>query len=361
MSEYASANVPAESALSLGPPKLTARPVRTISGAFVNPVRWCFFGPAVHMIGQLGLLFLTGKWPPKHKNPNTVRGVDFYPWKDFLFALIRGARLFKNDNGYLPTLTNPSTFNEHIFVRKFFAPMPMPSLADKLAAREHVKKLVGEKFVPAVMWIGNDIKELFTTAPPAGRYVLKANNSSGSNLYLNLPEDLTTRRDEIGQWANAMLTSQYGYNWGEWHYATIAPTLFLEQFIDFNGIQTPDDYKFYCFRGKARLVEVDVDRLAEVRSALYAPDWTYIPVNYGETPVRRPRPRNLEEMICIAEAIAQEVDFVRVDLYSDADTRIVFGEITFAPGNAGLHFSDFRMDQWLGSHFDKSQPDDLPF
>ena len=320
-----------------------------------------FFGPTIKMIGQLALLVLAGKWPSEPANPGTMRGVDFYSWKDFIGALIRGARLFKNDNGYLPSLINPATFNEQIFVRKFFSPMPIPSLADKLVAREYVTKLVGANFVPAVMWAGTDVNEFFATIAPAGRYVLKANNTSGSNLYLNLPGDFSGKRDDIEQWAKSALASRYGYDWGEWHYSTIEPKLFLEQFIDFNGMQTPDDYKFYCFNGKARLVEVDIDRLTDLRSALYAPDWTHIPVTYGEAPLHRPRPRNLKEMVRVAEAIAHGMDFVRVDLYSDADTRIIFGEMTFAPGNAGLHFSDFRMDQWLGSQFTKNNPPALPF
>ena len=38
-----------------------------------------------------------------------------------------------------PRLAFPTSFNEHLFARKFFAPLPMPSLADKLAAKDHVK------------------------------------------------------------------------------------------------------------------------------------------------------------------------------------------------------------------------------
>ena len=47
------------------------------------------------------------------------------------------------------------------------------------------------------------------------------------------------------------------------------------------------------------------------------------------------------------------MEFTRVDLYSDGNSRIRFGEITFTPGNAGLHFSDFKFDKWLGSQFGK--------
>ena len=48
---------------------------------------------------------------------NTMRGVDFYPWKDFLRALIHGAHMFKAENGYLPRLASPTSFNEHICSR----------------------------------------------------------------------------------------------------------------------------------------------------------------------------------------------------------------------------------------------------
>jgi hypothetical protein len=306
---------------------------------------------ASNILGQLGLMVAAGKWPPK--SAQTMRGVDFYPWRDFIRAVIRGAHIFKLENGYLPPLVFPKTFNEHIFARKFFAPLPVPSLADKLAAKGYVKARLGDEFLPAVAWVGDEVGELFATTQDAGRYVLKANHGWQWNLFLNLPEDFSARRTEIEQRATSWLTSQFGYVWGEWQYCTFAPKLFLEHFIDFNGVQTPDDYKFYCFHGKACFIEVDVDRFTRSLSAFYTPDWKYIPVNYGEAAIQRPRPRNLEDMIRVAEVIAADMDFMRVDLYSDGNSRIKFGEITLTPGNGGLHFSDFKFDQWLGSQFNK--------
>ena len=316
---------------------------------------------ASNILGQLGLMVAAGKWPAKSAQTMTMRGVDFYPWKDFIRALIRGAHIFKLENGYLPPLVSPKTFNEHMFVRKFFAPLSVPSLANKLAAKDYVKARLGEEFLPAVAWVGDDVGELFATKQDAGRYVLKANHGSGWNMFLNLPDDFSARRTEIEQRAMSWLTSQFGYDWGEWHYSTFKPKLFLEDFIDFNGVQTPDDYKFYCFRGKACFIEVDVDRFTQSLSAFYTPDWKYIPVNYGEAPIQRARPRNLEDMIRVAEVIAADMDFIRVDLYSDGNSRIKFGEITFIPGNGTLHFSDFKFDQWLGSQFNKGPRNDMPW
>jgi len=75
------------------------------------------------------------------------------------------------------------------------------------------------------------------------------------------------------------------------------------------------------------------------------PDWKHIPVAYGHAPIQSPRPRNLDEMIRVAEAIATDMDFARIDLYSDGKSNIRFGEITLVPGNACSRFSDFRFDK----------------
>src|SRR5215831_575514 len=313
--------------------------------------RWSLLAIGLNMLGQLALLLVAGKWPLRPPSANTLRGVDFYPWKDFVRAVILGAYRFKRENGYLPHLVQPTTFNEHLFVRKFFAPLPVPSLADKLTAKEYVKARVGDEFLPEVKWVGDDVGELFRARLPQGRYVLKANHGCDWNLFLKLPEDLPARRTEIEQTATRWLNSVWGYNWGEWQYSVFKPKLFLEEFIDFNGAQTPDDYKFLCFSGEVRLIEIDVDRRTDLRSAFYTPDWKYVPVTYGERPVQRDRPQNLDKMIRVAEALAAGMPFARVDLYTDGNSRIRFGEITFTPGDACLHFSDRKLDQWLGAQF----------
>jgi hypothetical protein len=284
----------------------------------------------------------------------SMRGIDFYQWKDFVRALVRGTRNFKTENGYLPNLVSPVTFNEHIFARKYFAALPVPSLADKLRAKDYVRARVGDGVIPCVAWVGEDVRELFAINLQPGRYVLKANHGWHWNMILELPDDLSTKRCDIEQQAMTWIRSRFGYEWGEWQYCIIKPKLFLEEFIDFNGNKTPDDYKFYCFDGKVRLIEVSVDR-PQTLTAFYTCNWKYIPVTYGEAPVQRARPHNLAEMIRVAEAIAAELEFARIDLYSDGKTRIKFGEITFTPGDAGLGFSDMNFDRWLGAQFGRGR------
>ncbi len=310
---------------------------------------------ACKILGELGLLVAVGKLPLPSSVGNAKRGIDFYSGKDFVRALIQSAVMFKDSHGYMPSLALPATFNEHIYVRMFFASLPMPSLADKLTAKDHVRLRVGEELLPTVVWVGEDVRELFTAQFPAGRYVLKANHGCGWNLFLDLPGDLSAKRDEVKQ-ASLWLTCRYRYEWGEWFYSAFKPKLFLEQFVDFNGVQTPNDYKFFCFDGRAVVIEIDVDRFTRLRSAFYTPDWRHIPVAYRHPPIECPRPHNLQEMIHVAEAIAKGMEFARVDLYSDCKSRIKFGEITLSPGAAISRFSDLKFDQWLGSQFGKGFP-----
>ena len=306
---------------------------------------------AANIVGQLGSMVAAGKWSLVRPPGDRMRGVDFYTATELVSALVISAQGFKNTHGYLPLLASPSSFTEHLFVRKFFAPLPMPSLADKLAAREYVRARVGDEVLPSVVWIGNDVTEVFSTRLPSGRFVLKATHGCGFNMFLNLPHDLLAKRNEIEKLTTEWLASRFGHAWGEWQYCTFKPRLFLEEFLDFNGDGTPDEYKIFCFHGKAHLINFHVDRFSQHKSALYDTSWKQHPVNYGRELVHRERPDNLDDIIRVAERIAAELEFARIDLYSDRKRAVKFDEITFTPGNANDRFSDVQFDIWLGRFF----------
>jgi hypothetical protein len=68
-----------------------------------------------------------------------------------------------------------------------------------------------------------------------------------------------------------------------------------------------------------------------------------------------PRPPKLDEMIMIAERLADEIDFVRVDLYNIGD-RIAFGEMTVYPNSGMAEFDPPEMDEELGALWRCNQP-----
>jgi hypothetical protein len=307
---------------------------------------------ATNIVGQLGPLVAVNKWRLDRRPANLMRGVDFYNATDFVSALVLTAHLFKNTHGYLPQMASPVSFNEHIFTRKFFAPLPLPSLADKLGVRDYVRARLGESVLSSIVWIGDNINELFAATLPAGRFVLKANHGSEMNLYLNLPEDLVARRSEIEEKARKWLATRFGYARGEWQYCVFKPRLFLEHFFSLAGDDPSEDYKFFCFNGKARLIQVHADRYTRHKCGQYDPSLNHVPVKFSTYEMAQfERPANLDAMIQAAETIATGLDFARIDLYSDRKSVIKFGEITFTPNNADERYADFQFDRWLGSWF----------
>jgi hypothetical protein len=104
------------------------------------------------LVSQVNAMVAAGRWPRDPPPAGHMRGIDFYNQTDLMVALIVGAQIFKDSQGYIPPLAAPVTYTERLFARKFFAPLPMPSLADKLEGQAYVRARMGEAFVPSVVW-----------------------------------------------------------------------------------------------------------------------------------------------------------------------------------------------------------------
>ena len=61
-----------------------------------------------------------------------------------------------------------------------------------------------------------------------------------------------------------------------------------------------------------------------------------------------PMPTNLNKMISLAEALAEDTCFLRVDLYNICGS-IKFGELTFYPAGGMSLFTDSQWDEKIGN------------
>jgi hypothetical protein len=305
-----------------------------------------------NLIGQIRSMVAAGRWPRDRPPDGYMRGVDFYNPNDLVSAIIVGAQIFKDAHGYIPPLSAPVSYSERLYARKYFAPLPIPSLADKLQAKTYVGARLGDAFLPSVVWVGGSVDELCAADLPPGRFVLKANHGWGYNLPLTLPQDLVTRREDIERLAGGWLATRFGYDTGEWQYCTFERRLFLEQFIDFNGDEPPDDYKLFCFHGRVQLVNYWIDGPSGPSIGSYDTDWNLLPINFGRPIAYKERPENLRDIVKVAETIAAGLAFARVDLYSDGQAEIKFSEITFTPGNAKSRLSPPEFAAELGKLLD---------
>jgi hypothetical protein len=138
----------------------------------------------------------------------------------------------------------------------------------------------------------------------------------------------------------------------EWAYSQIPPRIIVEEKLTGPDGGIPDDYKFFVFHGTCRYVQVDTGRFDTRTQDFYDTHWQHLPLSGGPAWADPPQeaPDRLREMVAIAEHLATDTDFVRVDLYLLPE-RIVFGELTSYP--AGGH-SPFHPDNWdavFGSHW----------
>lgn len=112
-----------------------------------------------------------------------------------------------------------------------------------------------------------------------------------------------------------------------------------------------NDYKFFCFNGRVELLKVDFDRSVNHRANYYDRDFNLL--DFGEEAYlpdlekKISRPGRLETMITLAEKIACDKKFVRVDLY-EVDGKVFFGENTFYPASASGRFVPGSADHELG-------------
>ncbi len=249
--------------------------------------------------------------------------------------------------GYIPNFKNPRTFNERLIHAKFYKPCENKNtLADKAEVRHFVRERVGEKILNKVYLVSenpNDIR--FDDLPNA--FIVKTTHGSGGNIIVRNKNEMNEAdvRAQIGE----MLKCNFGHLTKEEWYLQIRPRFVIEELLMGDNNDIPFDYKFFCFHGECKYVQVNADRFTNHRNSFYDMDWRFqnfaVGLSQG-TPISRPS--NFEEMKEVARVLAKGFDFVRVDLYS-VQGRTRFGEMTFTPGAGYGRFQPAAADFMLGS------------
>jgi hypothetical protein len=278
--------------------------------------------------------------------------------------------LFEQRVGYRPNITDPKTFNEKIQWRKLFDRRQLfIELADKERVRHYVAQRAGGKYLIPLLAVSGSARKLDVDCidPP---YVIKVNNASGKVYFVRTAEDANPERmKRIKRTLNIHLYDSYGLHKGEWVYSLIPPKIIVERMLlDPNG-GVPADYKLHCFGGRAEYIEVHTGRFTRHARSIFDRQWQRLnvtridhpnapsgmPRSYAPT-ADVPRPKQFEEMIQVAEALAEELDYVRVDLYVVGD-RIYFGELTLCPASGFKAFDPAESDRQWGDLWKLPAPD----
>lgn len=258
---------------------------------------------------------------------------------------------YKKRTGRDLNLENPTLYNEKVqYTKLHFRDPRLKTLVDKYAVRDFVKETIGEKYLTRILGVYNSVSEIpFDELPD--KFVMKLTNGSGFNYVCThkTKKEIKRIKRRFKKW----LKLDFYMLGREWAYKDVPNRILCEEYLESDTTFGLNDYKVFCFDGKAKIIQVDYSRFVDHRRNLYTTDWEFIDerVAYGNDPEADiPRPENLEEMIACAERLSATFPHVRVDFYS-IGPRLVFGEMTFYHGAGYLRFENPEFEEKMGSYW----------
>lgn len=256
---------------------------------------------------------------------------------------------FVRVHGFWPDFVHPLRFSEKVWSRMLHDRNPqLTMLCDKLRVREYVARRIGTDHLIPLLWSGTQPEQIPFKELPS-QFVIKASHGCHYNILVKDKSECDPRNIQLklAEWLRTNYCEDY-FLGVEWGYKHVSPAIIIESFIGENG-KPPVDYKFYCFSGRVEVLTLHFDRFEDHKTSSFDRDFqphefTY---HFGQWSGECRRPPNFEAMVELAESLAREFDFMRVDLYSVED-KIYFGELTPYPGGVSTKFLPASQDWILG-------------
>jgi hypothetical protein len=243
---------------------------------------------------------------------------------------------YKYTYGKKANLRNPATFDEKLLWLMLYWRHPLKTTCgDKYTLRSYVEKNGYSHVLPKLLGVYSHSSEIDFNLLPS-KFVLKCSHGCSFNIFCSDKQtlDIKTTREKLDKW----MAIDYSKNVGELHYADMKPMIICEEYLDELAGELPNDYKVYCFNGKAHCTMVaqgrDENGLTE-KFDIYNLAWDAKPPYYysdADDDIERhiPKPEAYDEMIRVAEALSKPFPYVRMDFYS-INGRAILGEMTFTP------------------------------
>lgn len=261
-------------------------------------------------------------------------------------------------------LKNPQKFTEKLYCLKLYNKEHYFQLInqcyDKFKARSYVENIIGKQYLTNIYGVWDNADDIcFDNLPE--QCIFKITQSSGFNKiclqgYKQKEKEI---KQQLQNWLDLQNNKKYTekiYKVENYYFDQNA-RIMCEELLELNNSSIPEDIRIYCFDGKAEFITIDYDsvsssgeKLSEYNRNVYDLNGKFLPYEFGRTFNKNyqfPDIPNLNEMINVAEKLAEPFAFVRVDLYN-IDGRIVFGELTWIPqGGSGRIFPE-SFDLYLG-------------
>ena len=244
-------------------------------------------------------------------------------------------------------LANKTFLNDHLFKIKTtddILNILRQYTSDKELVKEYISRTVGDELnVKTIAVLHNEI-EIRDYEFTVGE-VVKPTHASGLIYFV---KDRNFDKSEIISW----LSLNYYNISREANYRYLTPKIIVEEPIF--GRHEVDDIKFFCVKGKVKVIQWDFDRHDNHTRMLYDKNWQALDASLGYPKSTKSvnKPRKLNEMIEVSEKLAEPFSLVRIDLFYDEKTEsYCVGEITHSHGSANESFdsalSEFKVSKLM--------------
>lgn len=250
-------------------------------------------------------------------------------------------------------LKKPQTLSEKIQWLKLYDRKPLYNLlVDKYLVKDYISNQIGAEYVIPTLGVWDNFDDIsFDNLPE--QFVLKCNHDSGGIAICT--DKKSFDKEKARKVIEKHLKRNYFWHGREWAYKDVKPVIIAEEYVKSPDDGDLKDYKFFCFNGKIKCFKVDCDRFTnhkayyfdENKHVLPFSEKIFKPDNFSNPPEL---PDNITEMMGLAEKLASNLTFARVDFYN-VNKKILFGEITLYPASGMDVFDpeewDYKMGQWL--------------
>jgi hypothetical protein len=289
-------------------------------------------------------------------------------WKRFV--------IFKQ---WLFTSRNPKTYSQKLKYKMTFDRRDiLTQFADKLAARDIVQELVGAKYLSNIFQISSRPEDIEWAKLPR-EFVCKTNHMSGGNILVwngapsdaRLPRLLPTLREKtiqvtpdnieieavnsiVDTWLNHNYSWVPGRSTYEWGYENIDPKVYVEEFLHDEDGNQGSILRFHVFNGRVEIIRYPKNSVTMAAGSTLSRDWKQMDVTFKGHPIGKnkpDKPKNVDEMIEIAETLGSLVDYIRVDLY-DLGNKIIFSELTNYPISGSSNWTPKRFEKEIGKFWE---------
>jgi hypothetical protein len=222
-------------------------------------------------------------------------------------------------------------------------------LVDKYAVRDYVASRIGPEYLNTLYGVYDNVKDIKFEELPE-QFVLKGTH--GADMILICTDKSQFNIPQAKKTMKKWLTTNFYKLWGEHAYNHVPPRIICEQYLANDNESALVDFKYHCFHGVPKHIQIDRDRFINHTLNFYDLEWKRQPFGlwYPQSPEDLPKPKNLELMTQLACTLSEGFAFVRVDFYN-VKGRIYFGEMTFYPCNGfGVldpKEKDFEFGSWV--------------